>query len=63
MAATCREESDSESGFPRRAKQDVLPAASRDGFTAARKTTFRIRRRTKKQLSFMMILPKPPAAN
>ena len=37
---TCNEEPGLEGDFPGREKQDVFPAASRDGFTAARKVPF-----------------------
>jgi hypothetical protein len=35
-----------EGDFPGREKQDVFPAASMDGFTAARKIPFQTRRRS-----------------
>jgi hypothetical protein len=38
--------------FPGREKQDVFPAASRDGFTAARKIPSQSRRRNTKELCF-----------
>ena len=39
--------------FPEREKQDVFPAASMDGFTAARKIPFQTRRRTINELPFV----------
>ncbi|HMK87247.1 MAG TPA: hypothetical protein VK437_14900 [Steroidobacteraceae bacterium] len=42
-----------EGNFPGREKQDVFPAASKDGFTAARKIPFQSRRPGIKKLSFM----------
>jgi hypothetical protein len=38
--------------FPGREKQDVFPAASRDGFTAARKIPSQSRLHSMKKLSF-----------
>jgi len=38
--------------FPGREKQDVFPAASTDGFTAARKIPSQFRLRNMKKLSF-----------
>jgi hypothetical protein len=48
-----QEESGLEGDFPGREKQDVFPADSRDGFTAARKIPFQTRRRSMKTLYFM----------
>jgi hypothetical protein len=39
--------------FPGREKQDVFPAASMDGFTAARKIPSQYRRRSMNKLGFM----------
>jgi hypothetical protein len=43
--------------FPGREKQNVFPAASRDGFTAARKIPSQSRRRRMKKLPFTDKLP------
>ncbi|HMK87557.1 MAG TPA: hypothetical protein VK437_16455 [Steroidobacteraceae bacterium] len=50
---TYHEESALEGNFPGREKQDVFPAASREGLTAARKIPFQSRRRRIKQPPFM----------
>jgi len=42
-----------EGDFPGREKQDVFPAASMDGFTAARKIPFSTRRRSIEKLAVM----------
>jgi hypothetical protein len=51
--STDHEEPGLEGDFPGREKQDVFLAASRDGFTAARKIPFQTGRRRIKKLFFV----------